>query len=153
MELLGSSGGVALQREQMRRQALEAELVNLRRERQQAITSDLCGAAAEGNLERLRLLARGGRNVSDGDCALLRSLPPEPVIAPLFAASRPPPPAQHGRILRSGGLGRGADGDGCPGADDKRTALHLAASEGRAEAVVCLVEELGALPSPVDRWG
>ena len=36
---------------------------------------------------------------------------------------------------------------------DKRTALHLAASEGAFDAVVCLVEELGAKVSPVDRWG
>ena len=36
---------------------------------------------------------------------------------------------------------------------DKRTAIHLAASEGLLEVVTCLVTELGADPSPVDRWG
>ena len=36
---------------------------------------------------------------------------------------------------------------------DKRTALHLAASEGVLAMVKMLVEELGANPSPRDRWG
>jgi len=36
---------------------------------------------------------------------------------------------------------------------DSRTALHLAASEGRAETVAYLVEQAGADPNPVDRWG
>ena len=36
---------------------------------------------------------------------------------------------------------------------DKRTAMHLAASEGKLDVVRCLVEELGASHSPVDRWG
>jgi len=36
---------------------------------------------------------------------------------------------------------------------DKRTALHLAASEGRLEVVKMLIEELGANHSVVDRWG
>ena len=42
-----------------------------------------------------------------------------------------------------------------PGAGDydRRTALHLAASEGRIAAVTCLVDELHADPNPVDRWG
>ncbi|KAL1520012.1 hypothetical protein AB1Y20_023492 [Prymnesium parvum] len=35
---------------------------------------------------------------------------------------------------------------------DKRTALHLAASEGHLDVVKLLVEELGARLSPVDRW-
>jgi len=36
---------------------------------------------------------------------------------------------------------------------DKRTAMHLAASEGLLAVVKYLVEEVGADPSPVDRWG
>ena len=36
---------------------------------------------------------------------------------------------------------------------DKRTAIHLAASEGRLDVVKCLILELKANPSPVDRWG
>ena len=36
---------------------------------------------------------------------------------------------------------------------DKRTAIHLAASEGCLSAVQCLVEELHAAVSPLDRWG
>ena len=36
---------------------------------------------------------------------------------------------------------------------DKRTAIHLAASEGLLDVVICLVEELNADASPVDRWG
>lgn len=35
---------------------------------------------------------------------------------------------------------------------DKRTALHLAASEGQLQIVKILFEELGADVSPVDRW-
>ena len=34
----------------------------------------------------------------------------------------------------------------------KRTALHLAASEGLLEVVTFLIEECGADPNPVDRW-
>ena len=36
---------------------------------------------------------------------------------------------------------------------DQRTALHLAASNGRLTVVACLVDELGANVSPIDRWG
>eukprot|EP00966_Prymnesium_polylepis_P040287 934842-Prymnesium_polylepis.1 len=36
---------------------------------------------------------------------------------------------------------------------DKRTAIHLAASEGHLQTVHFLVEELGAEVSPFDRWG
>ena len=36
---------------------------------------------------------------------------------------------------------------------DKRTAIHLAASEGRLDVVKGLILELKANPSPVDRWG
>ena len=36
---------------------------------------------------------------------------------------------------------------------DLRTALHLAASEGNLDAVAFLVDEAGADPSPIDRWG
>ena len=36
---------------------------------------------------------------------------------------------------------------------DKRTAMHLAASEGLLEVAKFLIEEVGADPSPVDRWG
>ena len=36
---------------------------------------------------------------------------------------------------------------------DQRTAMHLAASEGMLEVVEYLVDEVGANPSPVDRWG
>jgi ankyrin repeat protein len=36
---------------------------------------------------------------------------------------------------------------------DQRTAMHLAASEGALETIRCLVDELHALISPVDRWG
>ena len=35
---------------------------------------------------------------------------------------------------------------------DGRTAIHLAASEGRADVVALLLER-GANPAPVDRWG
>ena len=35
---------------------------------------------------------------------------------------------------------------------DKRTALHLAASEGLLIVVQCLIEELNAFHSPTDRW-
>jgi glutaminase len=36
---------------------------------------------------------------------------------------------------------------------DRRTALHLAASEGLLEVVTYLVAEANTDPSPVDRWG
>lgn len=36
---------------------------------------------------------------------------------------------------------------------DKRTAIHLACSEGLEHVVRCLVDELGADINPVDRWG
>jgi len=36
---------------------------------------------------------------------------------------------------------------------DRRTALHIAASEGNLEVVMYLINEAGADPSPVDRWG
>ena len=36
---------------------------------------------------------------------------------------------------------------------DKRTALHLAASEGLLPVVTALIDELGASLSLVDRWG
>ena len=36
---------------------------------------------------------------------------------------------------------------------DRRTPIHLAASEGRLEAVQVLVEELDVDVSPADRWG
>ena len=36
---------------------------------------------------------------------------------------------------------------------DKRTALHLAASEGHFETVRFLVDECGAEVNPIDRWG
>jgi len=36
---------------------------------------------------------------------------------------------------------------------DKRTAIHLAASEGNLEVVKFLVDEAGIDPSPEDRWG
>lgn len=36
---------------------------------------------------------------------------------------------------------------------DKRTAIHLAASEGLLLVVKFLIEELGADNSPLDRWG
>eukprot|EP00931_Biecheleriopsis_adriatica_P097402 TRINITY_DN7117_c0_g3_i1.p1 TRINITY_DN7117_c0_g3~~TRINITY_DN7117_c0_g3_i1.p1 ORF type:complete len:694 (-),score=160.93 TRINITY_DN7117_c0_g3_i1:51-2132(-) len=36
---------------------------------------------------------------------------------------------------------------------DKRTALHLAASEGFEEVVTCLVDEFAANVNAVDRWG
>ena len=35
---------------------------------------------------------------------------------------------------------------------DKRTALHLSASEGLLPVVKFLIEECGADPNPVDRW-
>ena len=38
-------------------------------------------------------------------------------------------------------------------ADDKRTAIHLAASEGKLEVVKFLVDEASIDPSPEDRWG
>ena len=34
-----------------------------------------------------------------------------------------------------------------------RTALHLAASDGRLDVIRVLIEELGANPSKADRWG
>ena len=45
----------------------------------------------------------------------------------------------------------GADLD--TGDYDMRTALHLAAAEGKVEAVRALVDELGAAKNPTDRWG
>ena len=36
---------------------------------------------------------------------------------------------------------------------DQRRALHLAASEGLMPTATCLVDELGAAHSPIDRWG
>ena len=39
------------------------------------------------------------------------------------------------------------------GDHNKRTALHVAAMDGCLAAVVCLVEELDATVSPLDRWG
>ena len=38
------------------------------------------------------------------------------------------------------------------GDNNKRTALHVAATEGHVAAVACLVDELGAKPSPLDHW-
>ena len=55
------------------------------------------------------------------------------------------PPASSGAQRRSPKLSRSTD--------DKRTAMHLAASEGMLEVVRALVEDLGANHSPVDRWG
>ena len=46
-----------------------------------------------------------------------------------------------------------AGGDINLGDYDKRTAIHLAASDGLLDVVTLLVEELGAVHSPVDRWG
>ena len=102
----------ALQREQLRRQACEAELEELRAERTLGVPSSLCSAAAAGELDTLRLLARGDKH-----------------------------------IVGSRGI------DVNQGDYDKRTALHLAASEGQQEAALCLLDELGAAPSPRDRWG
>ena len=45
----------------------------------------------------------------------------------------------------------GTDPDSCD--YDRRTALHLAASEGQYDVAVYLVEEAGAEHSPLDRWG
>ena len=36
---------------------------------------------------------------------------------------------------------------------DKRTAIHLASSEGLLDVAKCLVLDLSANHSPVDRWG
>mmetsp|Transcript_75699 Transcript_75699/g.167661 ORF Transcript_75699/g.167661 Transcript_75699/m.167661 type:complete len:489 (-) Transcript_75699:117-1583(-) len=36
---------------------------------------------------------------------------------------------------------------------DKRTAIHLAASEGNLRVVKCLIDEMGADPNVKDRWG
>lgn len=47
---------------------------------------------------------------------------------------------------------RNAGGDVNVGDYDGRTAIHLAASEGRLAVVTMLVDELGAAHSPVDRW-
>jgi len=63
----------------------------------------LCGAAASGDIDKLRLLVSKGVSIDHGDY-------------------------------------------------DKRTALHLAASEGLLQVVQVLVDELGATLSPVDRW-
>ena len=46
-----------------------------------------------------------------------------------------------------------AGGDVNQGDYDKRTAMHLAASDGLLKVLLFLVEELGARLSPVDRWG
>ena len=46
-----------------------------------------------------------------------------------------------------------AGGDVNKGDYDRRTAIHLAASEGKLEVVRFLVEEAGADHSPADRWG
>ena len=71
----------------------------------QATATDLCAAAAAGDVEQLRQLIQVEKlDVNDGS-------------------------------------------------HDQRTALHLAASEGRLRMVTVLVEEFGAEPSPVDRWG
>jgi ankyrin repeat protein len=35
---------------------------------------------------------------------------------------------------------------------DRRTALHLAASEGQLEVTKVLIEELKVDPNPIDRW-
>ncbi|KAJ1638759.1 kinase-like domain-containing protein [Pavlovales sp. CCMP2436] len=67
-------------------------------------SSDLCDAAASGDVSRLRIYRAQGANLGVGDY-------------------------------------------------DKRTALHLAASEGILEVVQYLVEEAGVEHSPIDRWG
>jgi len=46
-----------------------------------------------------------------------------------------------------------AGADMSAGDYDKRTAIHLAASEGLLEVVTFLIHEAGADASPVDRWG
>jgi len=46
-----------------------------------------------------------------------------------------------------------AGGDVSKGDYDGRTAMHLAACEGRLAIIELLVDELGADHSPVDRWG
>ena len=46
-----------------------------------------------------------------------------------------------------------AGGDVNLGDYDRRTAMHLAASEGLLEVVTYLVEQLSANHSPLDRWG
>jgi len=51
------------------------------------------------------------------------------------------------RLLLSSGLEVNA------GDYDRRTALHLAASEGLLETIHFLIEEAGADHSPIDRWG
>ena len=52
-------------------------------------------------------------------------------------------------------LRRAADAgaDLAAGDYDKRTAMHLAASEGRIETLLFLIVEAGVEVSPVDRWG
>ena len=61
--------------------------------------------------------------------------------------------AYKGDLTRLTSLVRETGYDVNVGDYDKRTAIHLAASEGNLDVVKLLVNELGANPSPRDRWG
>ena len=131
-------------------------------------------AATEGQLEAVRFLLNAGAQVSPIDrwgntpfddattnkhtavAELLAAYGAEPSRRSAYAKENPQgalcDAASKGDIAQLRSLVKsGLDVN--EGDYDRRTALHLAASEGLLEAVQFLVHEAKANPSPVDRWG
>jgi ankyrin repeat protein len=96
--------------------------------------ADLCDAAFSDDVARLRDFVTEGANVNQGDYD--RALPPHRTNSPPFGYFACATDLWTLERVLAG-----------------RTALHIAASEGNLEVVMYLINEAGADPSPVDRWG